>query len=354
MKNLDINKPVMVTGATGYVAGWIVKRLLDEGLTVHAPVRNPENLDSLRFLNEVAANSKGVIKYFKADLLEEGSYDQAMKDCELIFHTASPFINKVNDPQRDLVDPALIGTRNVLGSVNRTASVKRVVLTSSCAAIIGDSVDCLAYPNGIATEQQWNLTSTLNHQPYCYSKTIAERAAWEINQKQYRWDLVVINPSLVIGPGINPRSTSESFNLVRQLGDGNMKMGAPEFYIGVVDVRDLAVAHFNAGFMPNAKGRHIISASETSFMTLAGILRKKYGNQYPFPSRTLPKFLVWMMAPMAGFKRKMISRNVGYHWRVDHSKSIKELKVKYRPLDKSIIDFFQQMIDNDVFKNGKK
>lgn len=354
MKNINKNMPVMVSGATGYVAGWIVKRLLDEGLTVHAPVRNPDNIESLKYLNAVAAKSKGQIKYFKADLLKEGSYDEAMKDCELVFHTASPFINTVKDPQKDLVDPALIGTKNVLASVNRTESVKRVVLTSSCAAIIGDAIDCLAYPNGIATEEQWNLTSTLDHQPYSYSKTVAERAAWEINQKQTRWDLVVINPSLVIGPGINPKSTSESFNLIRQLGDGNMKMGAPEFYIGVVDVRDLAEAHYNAGFIPQAKGRHIISANETSFLTLAGILQKKYGNQYPFPTKTLPKFMVWLMAPLAGFKRRMISRNVGYHWRVDHSKSIKELGVRYRPVDKSIIDFFQQMIDNDVFKKVKK
>jgi len=352
MKHIDKNKPVMVTGATGYVAGWLVKRLLDAGITVHAPVRNPDNIQSLKYLNMLASNSKGTIKYFKADLLREGSYAEAMKDCELVFHTASPFINKVKDPQKDLVDPALIGTKNVLASVNNTPSVKRVVLTSSCAAIIGDAIDCLSYPNEIATEAQWNITSTLDHQPYSYSKTVAERAAWEINQQQLRWDLVVINPSLVIGPGINPQSTSESFNLVRQLGDGNMKMGAPEFYIGVVDVRDLAEAHFNAGFFPDALGRHIISAGETSFLELSLILQKKYGNQYPLPKKTLPKFLVWLMAPMAGFKRKMIARNVGYHWRVDPTKSIKELGVKYRPVEESIVDFFGQMIDNNVFKKN--
>ena len=354
MNQIDKGKPVMVTGATGYVAGWIVKKLLDEGMTVHAPVRNPDNLASLKYLNDIAGQSKGSIKYFKADLLREGSYDEAMAGCELVFHTASPFINTVKNPQKDLVDPALIGTRNVLASVNRTSSVLRVVLTSSCAAIIGDSVDCLAYPNGTATEEQWNLTSTLDHQPYSYSKTVAERAAWEINQKQSRWDLVVINPSLVIGPGINPISTSESFNLIRQLGDGAMKTGAPEFYIGVVDVRDLAVAHFNAGFKPEANGRHIISAQESSFLGLSVILQKKYGDQYPFPRKTLPKFLIWLMAPMVGFKRKMISRNVGYHWLVDHSKSIRDLGVSYRPVEESIVDYFQQMIDNDVFKKGAR
>ncbi len=341
----------MVTGATGYVAGWIVKRLLDEGLTVHSPVRNPDNGASVKYLNGIAEKSSGKIKYFKADLLREGSYDESMEGCELVFHTASPFINTVKNPQKDLVDPALIGTKNILASVNRTPSVKRVVLTSSCAAIIGDSIDCLTYPNGIATEEQWNCTSTLEHQPYSYSKTLAEHAAWEINKKQSRWDLVVINPSLVIGPGINPQSTSESFNLIRQLGDGQAKMGVPEFYIGVVDVRDLANAHFGAGFLPHAKGRHIISAEETSFLDLSVMLQKRYGNQFPFPKNILPKFVVWLLAPMAGLKRKMIRRNVGYHWLVDHSKSISELGVKYRPVEESITEYFQQMITGNIFQS---
>jgi nucleoside-diphosphate-sugar epimerase len=354
MKNIDKTKPVMVTGATGYVAGWLIKKLLDEGITVHAAVRNPGNKESLRYLDAIAGKSNGSIRYFKADLLSEGTYDEAMKGCELVFHTASPFTSKIKDAQRDLVDPALIGTKNVLGSVNRSESVKRVVLTSSCAAIIGDARDCSGYPNGIATETQWNFSSTVDHQAYSYSKTVAEKAAWEICKAQNRWDLVVINPSFVIGPGINPDATSESFNLVRQLGDGSMKTGVPSFSIGVVDVRDLAEAHYMAGFKPEANGRNIISAENSDFFTLASFLRKKFGNAYPFPTRTIPKFLVWLIAPSAGFKRKMIWQNVGYPWRVDNSKSIRELGMKYRPIEGSMVDFFQQMIDNNVFTSAKK
>ncbi len=350
MNRIDKNSPVLVTGATGYVAGWIVKKLLDQGFTVHAPVRNPENKDSLKYLDDLAANSSRSIKYFKANLLDEGSYDESMQGCELVFHTASPFKIKVKNPQTDLVDPALIGTKNILGSVNRTPTVKRVVLTSSSVAIIGDAIDILNYPGGIANEDNWNITSTLHHQSYAYSKTVAERAAWEFNRSQNRWDMVVINPSLVIGPGINPRSTSESFNIIRQLGDGTAKMGAPEFYIGVVDVRDLADAHFNAGFLPDSNGRHIVSARECSLLELSQILRAKYDSQYPFPKKILPKFVVWLMAPLAGFKRKMIRKNVGYHWLVNNSKSMRELGVCYRPVEESIIDFFQQMIDTNVFK----
>jgi uncharacterized protein YbjT (DUF2867 family) len=92
---IDKSKPVMVTGANGYVASWIVKRLLDEGLTVHAAVRNPDDLEKMQHLIDTANNSKGEIKFFQADLLTPGSYTEAMKGCELVYHTASPFSTSV-------------------------------------------------------------------------------------------------------------------------------------------------------------------------------------------------------------------------------------------------------------------
>ena len=350
MKTIDKSKPVMVTGATGYVAGWLIKKLLEEGIAVNAAIRDPENKEKLKYLDKLTSDYDGKIKYFKADLLDIGSYEEAMQGCELVYHTASPFINKVKNPQRDLIDPALIGTRNVLESVNRVDSVKRVVLTSSCAAILGDAKDLLNLPEGTATEMHWNTTSSISHQPYSYSKTIAEKEAWEIANRQTRWDLVVINPSLVIGPGISPINTSESFNIIRQFGDGNLKMGVPGFDFGMVDVRDLGIAHYLAGFTPNAKGRHIISAERKTLLELSKYLKNHFGNKYPFPKKELPKFLVWILAPVVGIKRKMVRNNIGYPWKVDNSKSIKELGMTYTPVEKSIVDFFQQMIDNNVFK----
>ena len=114
MKNIDKSKPVMVTGATGYVAGWLVKKLLDNGIIVHAPVRNPDNKKKLEHLQRLSKESGTEIKFFKADLLQKGSYEESMKDCQLVFHTASPFTSKIKDPQKELIDPALEGTRNVL------------------------------------------------------------------------------------------------------------------------------------------------------------------------------------------------------------------------------------------------
>ncbi len=350
MKTIDKKKPVMVTGATGYVAGWLVKKLLNEGITVHAAVRNPENKEKLKYLDEVAKKSKGKIEYFKADLLQMGSYDEAMAGCELVFHTASPFKTKVKNPQRDLIDPALKGTQNVLESVNRTDTVKRVVLTSSVAAIIGDAKDFLDLPNNTATEEYWNTTSSLKHQAYSYSKMLAEKEAWKMAKAQERWDLVVINPSFVLGPGISPVNTSASFDIVKQIGDGSMKTGIPAFNFGMVDVRDIAEAHMKAAFTPDAKGRHIVSTSEHYLLELAQILRDKFGDTYPFPKKELPKLMVWLMAPLVGIQRKMVTNNFGYKWKLDNSKSKKELGIKYIPIEQSIVEFFEQLVDARVFK----
>jgi nucleoside-diphosphate-sugar epimerase len=353
MIEIDKSKPVMITGATGYVAGWIVKKLLDSGFTVHAAVRDPNNVEKLKYLNAIAENANGTLKYFRTDLLDPGSYDEAMKDCELVFHTASPFTLKIKDAKKDLVDPALKGTRNVLESVNRIKSVKRVVLTSSCAAIYGDNADIQDMPGKTLTEEMWNTTSTPEHQPYSYSKTVAEKEAWKIHDAQDRWNLVVINPSLVLGPGINPFGTSESFNIIKQMGDGSFKTGVPDYAIGTVDIRDVAEAHIKAAFTPTAVGRYITSGRDSGFLELTQILRQKYGDAYPFPRKTLPKFLVMLLGPLSGLKRKMLKRNLGYPFRADNSKIKKDLGIKFRPLEESLTDFFRQMIDHNIVKPKK-
>ncbi len=348
MIDVDKSAPVLITGATGYVAGWIVKRLLDQGVTVHAAIRDPDNAATRQHLDQLAAAAPGHIEYFRSDLLEMGSYGAAMRDCRMVLHTASPFVTNVGDPQRQLIDPALLGTRNVLEEASRTPSVGRVVLTSSCAAIYGDNIDLLDTPHRVFTEEIWNTSSSLSHNPYSYSKMLAEKEAWEMARAQERWDLVVLNPSLVIGPGINPQATSESFRLIKQLGDGTMKSGAPDWGIGVVDVRDLADAHLRAAFLPDASGRHIISAHNTNFLEMARPLVDHFGDAYPFPRRKLPKWLVWLVGPITNdsFTRKMVSRNVGYPFVADHTKSIRKLGMTYRPLEESMVDFFQQLVDS--------
>lgn len=342
--------PVLVTGATGYVAGWIVKRLVEAGVTVHAAVRDPQDAHKIAHLKAMSDAGPGVVRIFAADLLQSGSYAKAMTGCAVVLHTASPFTINVKDAQRELIDPALLGTRNVLEQASRTSSVRRVVLTSSCAAIYTDAADCAAAPGGVLTEAVWNTTASLQHQPYSYSKTLAEQEGWRLAKLQSQWQLVVINPSLVIGPGTNPRPTSESFNIVRQLGDGTMKAGAPRAGLGVVDVRDLAQAHLAAAFTPAAEGRHIVSGHDTDLLALGQTLLPTFGDRYPLPRRALPRWLVWLVAPLSGLTRKFVSRNVDHAFHADNSKSRQALGVTYRPMQASMNDMFAQMIEAGYFK----
>ena len=354
MTQIDKSKPVMVTGATGYVAGWIVKRLLEEGFTIHAAVRDSGNRDKLRHLDRLADQLPGQIQYFQSDLLKKGSYAAAMQNCELVFHTASPFTVNVKNPQTQLVAPAELGTRNVLDQANKVESVKRIVLTSSIAAIYGDNVDVKKTSTGCFTENDWNTTSSLEHGPYSYSKVRAEREAWRIAGTQNRWDLVVVNPSLVIGPGINPNATSESFNLIRNFGDGTMRFGVPAFGIGTVDVRDVADAHMKAAFTASARGRYIVSGCNTDFPDMARSLIARFGRAYPFPRMTSPKLMVWLVGPLLdrSLTRRIIRNNVGHAFVADNSKSVEELGMTYRSMDESLVEFFQQLVDNGAF--GKR
>lgn len=344
---IDPDQPVLVTGATGYVASWIVRYLLEDGRTVRGTVRDPDKKKGLEHLHDLAEQHPGRLTLHRADLLDNGSYDEAMAGCELVIHTASPFLlGKVRDPQAQLVTPALEGTRNVLASVDATPSVKRVVLTSSVVAIHGDNVDMQG--RGPFTEQDWNTTSSVDHQPYPYSKTVAERAAWDICRQQDRWDMVTIHPGLVLGPSLTTASKSGSMTTMRAFADWSLAAGAPDLAMGMVDVRDVARAHIAAGFNPDAHGRYITNARTVTMLQIGRILRKRFGRTYPFPSVTMPKAVFKLVAPTVGYSREFVEKNVGWPLEFDNTRSREELGIDYRAAEDTIGDHFQQMIDDGL------
>ncbi len=353
-QTLDKTKPVLVTGASGYIANWIVKRLLELGLTVHGTVRNPDNEKAVAPLKAIAAqHPQGTLKLFQADLLKANSFDAAMAGCEVVIHTASPFIVRgFKDPDEALIRPAVEGTRNVLQAVNNTESVKRVVLTSSIAAIFGDNGDLADNPRGIFTEEDWNTSSSRDHQPYSYSKLMAEKEAWKIHDQQSRWQLVVINPGMVGGPALTKNSNSTSIDTLRNLGNGTLWPGVPDMRLAWVDVRDVAQAHIEAAFRPDAEGRHIISNGEPSMLEVATILKRHFPSGFKFPVLTLPKILVkWfgrLVDPSA--KPKFVERNVGHPLKLDNRRSIERLGLAYRPLEETFVDHFQQLIDDGLMR----
>ena len=332
-----------MSGGSGYLASHIIAQLLEKGFRVHTTVRNLSDKDKYAHLEKLAEELPGEIGFFEADLLKPGSFAEAMRGCKFVFHTASPFsIAKTSDPQRTLIDPAVKGTENILNTVNETPTVERVVLTSSIVAIMGDHKDAEVIPGGVFTEKHWNTTSNLNHQPYSYSKTLAEKKAWEIAGKQSRWSLVVMNPGFILGPSLTSRKDSTSIDFMISMGNGTYKTGTPEGYIAVVDVRDVAKAHLN-GALNGASGRHILSSEVFTFHDIAQVLGRKFSG-YPLPGRKVPKWLFLLIGPMFGLSRKYIRRNIGIPLRVDNSYSINDLGIQFRPVEETLEDHFRQLI----------
>lgn len=343
MKTVNKENPILVTGASGYIASWVVKNLLDQGFTVHATVRNKQNQQRIEQLERLEQNSIGSLKLFEADLMRAGSFAEAMVGCEVVIHTASPFVLQVKNAQKQLIDPALRGTRNVLESVNETPSVKRVVLTSSVAAAYGDLADLETIPNKTLTEKNWNESSSIDHQPYSFSKTLAEREAWKINKEQKQWDLVVINPGFVMGPSLTKRTDSTSIDFMRSMANGKFRVGVPELNFGVVDVRDVALAHIQAALLPEAKGRHLIVSKAMSTLEMGQVLIDEFQTKYPFPKSYLPRFILYLFGPFQGFNWAYLRKNIGFPMRVDNSYSKKNLQMEYRPVEETLVDHLKQL-----------
>jgi nucleoside-diphosphate-sugar epimerase len=343
-----MNKTVLVTGGTGYIGSWVTKMLLEKGYTVRLTVRNKSKKENYQHLIDIENNTDGKLEFWEADLLSEGSFDAAAEGCSSVIHMASPFTLRFKDPQKELIDPALKGTRNVLNSATKSSSVKKVVLTSSVAAVHGDNIDMKELGLSEFTEEQFNYSSSLSHQAYSYSKVLAEKEAWKINKEQDKWKLIVINPSFVMGPSLSKTSNSESLNFMKEMLSGKYYLGAPNLMFGFVDVRDVAKAHLLALEYESAEGRHILAERTVSVYGFSRLIKNIYGNKYKLPLMQSPKLMLYLVGWMFGLKNKVIRRNVGYDIRLNASKSKEKLGLIYTKLENTIEDMVSQMEESKV------
>ncbi|KAM5552179.1 phenylacetaldehyde reductase [Rosa sericea] len=251
-----VSKVVCVTGASGFIASWLVKLLLQRGYTVKATVRDPNDHKKTEHLLSLDG-AKERLHLFKADLLDEGSFDPVVDGCEGVFHTASPALLSSTNPQAELIEPALKGTLNVLGSCAKVQSIKRVVITSSMAAVGFNGKPLAA---DVIIDESWFSDPAFCEKTklwYMLSKTLAEEAAWKF-AKEKGIDIITINPGWVIGPLLQP-TLNLSVELVLKLINGTEKFLNKTYRL--VDVRDVAIAHILAFENPSASGRYCLVGS---------------------------------------------------------------------------------------------
>ncbi|XP_048499742.1 phenylacetaldehyde reductase-like isoform X4 [Beta vulgaris subsp. vulgaris] len=268
-------KRVCVTGASGYIASWIVKLLLQRGYKMLMSILHTDDPTKTEHLLALDGAEKR-LHLFEANLLEEGSFDSAIYGCDGVFHTASPVILQSNDPESEVIDPAVKGTLNVLVSCAKVASVKRVIFTSSTAAVVHT-----ANPptNETIVDETWfsSPESCKGKLGDCYliSKTLAEDAAWKF-AKEKGIDMISMNPAAVIGPILQPTMNLTTFVYVFNLINGSETY--PNLAFGWIHVKDVAEAHIRALEIPSAKGRYILSETVAHFADLVNILHELYPN----------------------------------------------------------------------------
>lgn len=280
---------VLVTGGSGYIAGFIIRQLVAEGWTVHTTIRNLKRETEVRGWLDVD-NSK--LKFFAADLMSDDGWADAVAGCSHVAHVASPLPSNAPKSDDELIVPAREGALRALRFA-RAAGVKRLVMTSSVAAI--------AYGHGRDrqhfSEADWTNVDSPDAYAYVKSKTIAERAARDwMAANGAGMEFVTVNPSLVLGPLLTG-DFSTSLEAIKKMLEGSLP-GIPNFGFSVVDVRDVADLHVKCLTAPGMADERFIAAGPWLTMKeIAAILKVGLGQDArKVPSRGLPDFLVKLSA----------------------------------------------------------
>lgn len=353
MAGLEPGSVVCVTGSTGFIGSHVVEQLVRAGYRVRAVVRNPDDAEKngplLRFVAE------GSVTLWRADLMEEGSFDAAFEGVDAVVHTAAVVeLGRVGDPQREVVDPSVTGVSNVLQSVQRNShSVRYFIHTSSVAAIHQ------RHRHGILLDETcWNDWATLASDPYGYAKTEAEKLVWEFAKKHARKIRVrALNPCVVLGPVKTKAHTKSSTIFLRESIYNNP---VPPIWACYVDVRDVGLAHVRALQLVTDEPHRFVLASDSPSMQASelGAIAQRELPQYQL--RTPPKYspmIIWLLVilsyiPVFGrFVLNPLERSaLTWRERLNNEKAKRMLKLKFRPLSETCRDGVISIIEGGYVK----
>jgi len=335
---------VLVTGGSGYIAGYCIAALLQDGWTVRATVRALSREPEVRAsLGKLTACDR--LSFTAADLGMDDGWPAALADCTYVLHVASPLPSRNPKDDDELVRPARDGALRVLKAA-RDAGVRRVVMTASTAAI------CYGHGGRAQkfTETDWSdETNRADSSAYERSKTIAERAAWDWHRREGGAELVTVNPGAVLGP-VPGADFSASIDIVKKLIDGSLP-GLPRFGWPLVDVRDIADLHHRAMLSPAASGQRYIGAGDFYWMSdIAEVLRARVpAVARRVPKRTLPDWLVRLSALFDPVVRDRLFE-LGKLRPVSAAKAKAELGWAPRPVPDTIVDTANSLIEAGVVK----
>ncbi|QNA82754.1 NAD-dependent epimerase/dehydratase family protein [Sphingomonas sp. So64.6b] len=333
---------VLVTGGSGYIAGYLIRQLVREGWTVHTTIRSLGREAEVRETLGIAGPE---LQFFAADLMNDAGWADAVAGCTHVAHVASPFPPGAIKHEDDLIVPAREGALRALRFA-REAGVQRFVQTSSVAAIAYGRDD-LDRP---FTEADWSDMTSPNVAAYPKSKTIAERAARDwMTANGGAMEYCSINPAAVLGPVLSA-DYSASIEFVKRAIDGSVP-GFPRLGFAVVDVRDLADLHVRALTVPGLANERFIAAGRFLMMNEVGqILRDRLGpDARKVPKRNIPDFAVRLIALFDGSLRQVLGE-LGRVRAVDSSHALEVFGWQTRPIEDSIVDTARSLIDRGIVK----
>ncbi len=336
---------VLVTGASGFIAKHCVKKLLEEGYTVRASLRTPSRADEVRAAVDPDGKAGDRLSFVTLNLDNDDGWDEAMEGCTYVQHVASPFPPAEPEHEDELIIPAREGALRALRAAAK-AGIKRVVLTSSMAAIAYGRTPAeeKAEQERVFTEADWsNPDGPIS--AYSKSKTLAERAAWDFMQTKDagKMELAVINPGAVLGPLLD-KSFSTSGQLVSRLIDGKVP-ACPRLNWSMIDVRDVADAHYEAMIRPEAAGKRFILVSENAWML--DISKALSRNGFKTPTRTLPDFALRLIAIFDKTLRMTLS-SLGTQTLVDNTALRETLGITPRSVEEMSVSMAKTMREFDA------
>lgn len=306
MTDSQTDKCVLVTGGSGFVGVHCILQLLDKGYRVRTTLRslNKQN-EVIEMLKNGGVEPVENLSFVETDLSKDTNWDEAVRDCEYVLHVASPISLTAPKDENEMIVPAVDGTLRVLRA-SRNAGVKRVVITSSFAAVGYSHKD----PTTLITEESWTDPNDKTLSAYLKSKTLAEKAAWEfMNKEGGELELSVVNPVGIFGPSLGP-TLSGGLEILKQLLDGSMK-AVPNINFGIVDVRDVADLHLRAMTSSQAKGQRFLALAGgvLSLHDIALMLRQRMGDEAKsVTTKVLPNFLVRIAALFNPAAKNIVSQ----------------------------------------------